>query len=70
MVDQSNPGKPLRTRPRAKITAARRSTRTNAVSGGRPASEGGMATPTMNRKNGKMTSVGVSPCQAAWRRGG
>jgi len=24
-----------------------------------------MATPTMNKKNGKITSVGVRPCQSA-----
>lgn len=29
-----------------------------------------MATPTMNRKNGKIRSVGVQPCHAAWRSGG
>ena len=32
--------------------------------------ENRMETPTINRKNGKMRSVGVYPCQTAWRRGG
>ena len=27
-------------------------------------------TPTMKRKAGKIMSVGVAPCQAAWRSGG
>lgn len=30
----------------------------------------GIATPTINKKNGKTQSVGVQPCQGAWRKGG
>ena len=36
----------------------------------RLANENGIATPTMNRKNGKMRSVGVHPFHAACSRGG
>ena len=32
-------------------------------------SENGIATPTMNRKNGKIRSVGVQPCQSACSSG-
>ena len=36
----------------------------------RAAKEKDIDTPTPNRKKGKMRSVGVAPCQGAWREGG
>src|SRR5687767_4580873 len=36
---------------------------------GRPRSERSVVTPTMNRKNGKIRSVGVQPCHSAWPSG-
>src|SRR5215510_13047096 len=53
----------LSSNPNAKITAARRNTRPG------PGLDSEMATPTMKRKNGKITSVGVRPCHSAWRSG-
>jgi hypothetical protein len=51
------------------MMAARRTMRVIAAPDARGASAKGMATPTMNRKKGKITSVGVQPCQSAWRNG-
>src|SRR5439155_18815956 len=55
------------------ITARRtilvtRGPRPSPVSRRRP-SPSGIATPTMNRKKGKIRSVGVQPCQSACRSG-
>src|SRR6185295_1436788 len=73
-VAQSNQGKPLRTMPRRKMTAERRSTRASTgrsrPSPARRPNESGIDTPTMKRKKGKTRSVGVQPCQSAWRSGG
>src|SRR5262245_30207692 len=61
--------------PSAKMTALRRRIlETTSVRGwpavSRRPRASGMATPTMNRKNGKMRSVGVQPCHSACRSGG
>jgi hypothetical protein len=74
MVERSKLGIAWSSNPRVNTTAARRTTLPTRLPRGSEASRRGprargMATPTMNRKNGKMRSVGVQPCQSAWRRG-
>jgi len=65
----------LSTSPSRKSTATRRAMRPAAALIGASRStyrriENAIAAPTMNRKNGKMRSVGVQPNHSACRRGG
>src|ERR1700693_4531949 len=60
--------------PRAKMITERRQILSRTRPRGSPAARRrarakGIATPTMNRKKGKIRSVGVQPCQSACRSG-
>ena len=73
-VARSKAGTACRSRPSAKMIALgagswQRRRRGLPAPTRRP-SASGIATPTMNRKNGKIRSVGVQPCHSAWRSGG
>src|SRR5262245_16051451 len=75
IVEKSKNGIAWRSRPSAKITAARRSARAARTDRDSPASPRrpiakAIDTPTMNRKNGKTRSVGVQPCHSACWSGG
>src|SRR5437667_878408 len=75
MLARSKSGIACSRSPSAKmITLRRRTFATMAPRGAFPARRrpraSGMATPTMNRKNGKIRSVGVQPCHSACRSGG
>jgi hypothetical protein len=75
IVERSYDGNPCSTSPSATSTAARRAARTSTAPRSAPASsclpnENAIATPTMNRKYGKIRSVGVQPCHAACSSGG